>query len=311
MVANMASSLSLYLFLSSFLLFQLVIAEQNGFGFKIIHRDSPESPLYPGNLTLKQRLQRFHNQTNDYISHVASVLEHNLLNRSENTEPTWIRPPVSFKYPYYITIIGIGTFTDPGIPYKNMYVMIDTGSDLIWTQCENCRDCFPQNNPLYPYTRSSTYQNLPCNRHPLCYPGKCEGNKCSYIRNYAGNAVSQGYVSRERFTFNADNGATEVVTLVFGCGFDQKQFNFGQNNPITGILGLGNGPRGLLNQLGPIRSLGRMSYCIPHYRDNPAASSTFLRFGADAQFKPDAQLLTTQLIQGPVYQSFYYVDLLP
>ncbi|KAF9623714.1 hypothetical protein IFM89_004094 [Coptis chinensis] len=248
MVVNM-DSICQWLFLSTLLLLNLVVAEHNGFSIRIIHRDSPESPLYPGNLTLEQRLERLHNQINDYVSRLASVFERSSTNRSETTEPTWISPPVAIRNPYFIAIVGLGTFEKPQIDYKNTYLMLDTGT-----------------------------------------------------------SVSEGYLGGERFTFNSDDGATESVNLVFGCGFDQKRFPFGQGNPVTGILGLGYGPHSLLNQLGA-RGQGRMSYCVPLWREE-AGTSTFLRFGQAAQFKPGQQIRTTPLIQGQLNKAFYYVELL-
>ncbi|KAF9605409.1 hypothetical protein IFM89_016986 [Coptis chinensis] len=144
-----------------------------------------------GNLTLEQRLERLHNQTTDYVNHVlTSVIESSSSKQSKNIAPTWISPPVALRHPYYyMAIAGFGTFDRPQIPYLNNYLMIDTASDLIWTQCEKCK------------------------------------------------AVTEGYLGTERFTFSSDTGATESVNLVFGRGFDQKQFNFGQNNTMVGILG--------------------------------------------------------------------------
>ncbi|PIA61645.1 hypothetical protein AQUCO_00300876v1 [Aquilegia coerulea] len=273
--------------------------------------DSPESPLYPGNLTLEQRLERLHNQSIAYISHMASILETSLSrNKSKKIDPEWIRSPVASNRNYFMAVVSIGTFGPPQISYRSSYMLLDTGSDLLWTQCENCKHCFTQASPLYPYTHSKSFKYLPCNQHPMCYPGKCLHDKCTYKMTYVGSAEAEGYLAKERFTFNSDTAGTETVELVFGCGFNQKNFGFSKYNPnpITGILGLGNGPRSFVKQLGN-RAQGLMSYCIPPWGGNQG-SSTFLRFGQDAQFSRGQQIRTTPLIRGPLSETHYYVELL-
>ncbi|KAF5202075.1 Aspartic proteinase nepenthesin-2 [Thalictrum thalictroides] len=57
------------------LLLQLVISKSNGFTLKLIHRDSIESPLYPGNLTLEERATRLlHIQTDARIKYYAKKI---------------------------------------------------------------------------------------------------------------------------------------------------------------------------------------------------------------------------------------------
>ncbi|KAF5207333.1 hypothetical protein FRX31_003079 [Thalictrum thalictroides] len=54
---------NVYYFLVLLLLLQLVVAKtNNGFTLKLIHMDSIELPLYPGNLTLEERAARLHYQ---------------------------------------------------------------------------------------------------------------------------------------------------------------------------------------------------------------------------------------------------------
>ena len=64
----------------------------------------------------------------------------------------------------YIVTVGIGT------PKHDLSLLFDTGSDLTWTQCEPCvrnGTCYPQEEPIFSSSSSSSYSNVPCSS-PLC-----------------------------------------------------------------------------------------------------------------------------------------------
>lgn len=78
----------------------------------------------------------------------------------------------------YFTRIGVG---QPSKPY---YMVIDTGSDINWIQCQPC-DCYQQSDPIYDPTASSSYSLLPCNS-PQCNAldiSACRTDKCLYQVN--------------------------------------------------------------------------------------------------------------------------------
>ncbi|OVA15054.1 Peptidase A1 [Macleaya cordata] len=311
------TTLTLYLLSTLFLLLNLVIAGPNGFSMKIFHRDSKESPLYPGDhLTEEERIQRLFQQSKARTRHhiSATKLGHNLTGGS--IDPDIARLPVSFVGSFYLALIGIGTFqNDPaGEDYKNYYLIVDTASDLIWTQCAGCTSCFHQDKPLFPYQTSSTYRYLPCNQHPLC-DVRCARDACAYEQSYANGAITRGILSSERFTVNSDNGAIEAIDdMVFGCGFNQQNFGDyighehekGRPDEIAGILGLGRGPRSFVTQLRD-SAKRKFSYCLGP-GTNGRSWSTFLRFGEDAQFPEGVEVYTTPLVLGS-RQTFYYVNL--
>jgi hypothetical protein len=57
----------------------------------------------------------------------------------------------------YVVTVGLGT------PKKDFTLSFDTGSDLTWTQCEPCLGgCFPQNQPKFDPTTSTSYKNVSC-----------------------------------------------------------------------------------------------------------------------------------------------------
>ncbi|RZC08987.1 Protein ASPARTIC PROTEASE IN GUARD CELL 1 [Glycine soja] len=49
-----------------------------------------------------------------------------------------------------------------GTPPKHVWLILDTGSDLSWIQCDPCYDCFEQNGPYYSPKDSITYSNISC-----------------------------------------------------------------------------------------------------------------------------------------------------
>ncbi|PIA61640.1 hypothetical protein AQUCO_00300871v1 [Aquilegia coerulea] len=261
-------------------------------------------------------MARLHSQTdariNYYAAKIAIAASAKLrVNQSENLlQPQVIRPRISFQDSFYLAKVGVGTFSN--LPaqrnYLNYFLMVDTGSNLIWTQCEPCEKCFTQAQPLFPYRRSTTYELLPCNSHRLCYPNVCKDQLCSYGIRYATGQNSSGYLGRERFAFEVDGGATDSVHhIVFGCGTNQQEIEIDTTpNHINGILGIGTGGRSLVNQLG-YRARGLFSYCVPRLKD--IHDNIFLRFGQEAnRFQQAQQVFTTRLIRGVV--ETYYVRLL-
>ncbi|OVA15056.1 Peptidase A1 [Macleaya cordata] len=225
--------------------------------------------------------------------------------------------PVINEGTFLIAKVGIGTFNNQpaGQPdYKNYFLIVDTGSDLTWTQCENCTECFHQEEPYFPYKSSSSYQPLPCNNHPLCEHGKCSGSSCSYDIVYANDASSSGILASERFSLNAD-GAVEALDheVIFGCGLEQKNFaqlkrEEGTEEYITGILGIGGGPRSFLRQLRD-RGQGKFEYCFQSWFTD-IDSTTFIRFGSDVKIGRDTQEVhTTPLFFSPRTPTLYYLDL--
>ncbi|CAM6117674.1 unnamed protein product [Calypogeia fissa] len=50
-----------------------------------------------------------------------------------------------------------------GTPPRHFSVIIDTGSDLTWVQCDPCSLCYHQDGPVFQPNMSSTYEGLTCN----------------------------------------------------------------------------------------------------------------------------------------------------
>ncbi|GJN32552.1 hypothetical protein PR202_gb21066 [Eleusine coracana subsp. coracana] len=201
----------------------------------------------------------------------------------------------------YLVDLAIGT------PPLALTAVLDTGSDLIWTQCDApCRRCFPQPSPLYAPARSATYANLSCGSalcdHALPGSTRCSASKlsCAYYYSYGDGTSTDGVLATETFTFGS--GATTVVYgVAFGCGTD----NLGGTDNSSGLVGLGRGPLSLPAQLG----VTRFSYCFTPFHDTTKSSPLFL--GSSATLSPAAR--STPFIPSPAAvprrSSYYYLSL--
>ncbi|XP_026384480.1 aspartic proteinase CDR1-like [Papaver somniferum] len=286
---------------------------------KLIHRDSKESPLYQGDqLTREERLQRLVKQSKDQARYIESqILLHD--NETLSMNPDAMRFPVVYEsLKIYVAMVGVGTFDGSQEPFKNYYLMVDTGSDDTWLQCEGATKTFFQDKPLYPWNSSSTYRPVRCDTHPYCNGDRCNSDgQCIYEVRYASGSVSSGILAVENFTLGSNTGGLENIDLQMGCGFKQENFEnyigknhlYGKRDVIAGILGLGPGEMSFLNQLGAAGE-GKFSYCFEAFKYHIEGSDTYLRFGADATIGSASQKVRTTPIVVPPFRAYaYYLNL--
>ncbi|XP_048328377.2 aspartic proteinase CDR1-like [Ziziphus jujuba] len=310
-MANSILFLSFLILLITFFLPSIGNGKPDGLTIKLIHRDSPESPLYNPNLTRAQRIEKLILQFRARVKHIRSIA-HDFHGR-----PLFKADAVSAKIDYqqsalFMAQVGIGTFTSGSNSSFSYFLLMDTGSALIWIQCEGCKDpghhSFYQKEPVFPDKQSTSYRKLLCKRHPLCFPQECIGNFCSYHRDYADNSSTRGYLATKTFRFDSNSSTQikEVVpNIVFGCGFDQA-IDYGDEGNIAGLMALGWSQRSLVTQSGS-RSNNRFSYCLQTMNRNHS-QNTYLRFGSDIPQTPG--LNTTELIPSGERFAYYYVTLL-
>ncbi|KQK18490.1 aspartyl protease family protein At5g10770 isoform X2 [Brachypodium distachyon] len=176
----------------------------------------------------------------------------------------------------YVVTLGIGT------PAVQQTVLIDTGSDLSWVQCKPCNasDCYPQKDPLFDPSKSSTFATIPC-ASDACkqlpvdgYDNGCTNNtsgmppQCGYAIEYGNGAITEGVYSTETLAL----GSSAVVkSFRFGCGSDQH----GPYDKFDGLLGLGGAPESLVSQTASVYG-GAFSYCLPPLN----SGAGFLTLGA-------------------------------
>ncbi|XP_026451561.1 aspartic proteinase nepenthesin-1-like [Papaver somniferum] len=291
----------------------IAVNSTGGFSIRLIHRDSKESPLYPGDhLTRKERLERLIEQSKARSRYIESQI---LLQGSATSSinPDFVRLPVSYEAQmWYVAEIGLGTFSNGrgGRPsFMTYYLVVDSGSGFIWLQCDGANPSFNQDDPLYPYRRSLTFQFQPCSTPP---EPNCNNGFLTHSLNYGNGAVADITLASEKFTFNSVE-----INLGMGCGFSQRNWDglFGTNyrrgkpDSIAGVLGLGSGGWSLVTQLGPL-SQSKFSYCLEEFNDELIPGlNTYLRFGSDATIRGGGPVHVTSIVLPGIETPLYYLVL--
>ncbi|XP_006302129.2 aspartyl protease family protein At5g10770 [Capsella rubella] len=203
----------------------------------------------------------------------------------------------------YIVTVGLGG--------KNMTLIVDTGSDLTWVQCQPCRSCYNQQGPLYDPSVSSSYKTVFCNSS-TCQDlvaatgnsGPCGGNNgvpkttCEYVVSYGDGSYTRGDLASESILL----GDSKLENFVFGCGRNNK----GLFGGASGLMGLGRSSVSLVSQT--LKNFnGVFSYCLPSLEDGASGS---LSFGNDSSvYKNLTSVSYTPLVQNPRLSSFYILNL--
>ncbi|XVF42750.1 hypothetical protein PTKIN_Ptkin01aG0389200 [Pterospermum kingtungense] len=134
----------------------------------------------------------------------------------------------------YLMSISIGT------PSFDILAVADTGSDLIWTQCKPCSQCFQQDDPLFDPTQSSTYKIFPCNASQcdnLDEKSYSSNNSCQYSASYGDGSFSNGDLAADTLTLPSTTGSPVIFPeTVIGCGHNN---NLTVHDRTSGIIGLG------------------------------------------------------------------------
>ncbi|CAL0302246.1 unnamed protein product [Lupinus luteus] len=269
----------------------LIEALNGGFSVELIHRDSPKSPLYNFSETQFERMTKAINHSLNRVEHFYPP-EYCVNYRA-------LQAPLTHRYGSYFMKLSIGT------PSFDVMASLDTGSNLIWLQCQPCKKCYSQTNPIFDPSKSKTYEVASCssNACKLIKDSNCKKislkSQCQYKILYEDNKVSSGDVGYETFTFgiNVKNSPARIDKIIFGCGHD----NHGFFNPISaGIIGLGNGGVSLTSQLGAAIN-NKFSYCLALEHNIPS----FLNFG-EMVFGPGT--VSTPLVSGSS-SVFDYVNL--
>lgn len=201
------------------------------------------------------------------------------------------REPVAPNEGEYLIEIEIGT------PGQAVLLTLDTGSDLIWTQCQPCLICFNQSFPLYNPSDSSTYYKYPC-AGKLCNAlslNACH-EECMYQYGYGDNSTTTGILSSDSFTLGSAGNMVTVQNIGFGCGV----LNQGIFLNESGIAGFGRGDLSLVSQLG----VGKFAYCLTSFDQN---NTSPLFMGSLAKLKGSVQ--TTPILTNPEIPSLYYLSL--
>lgn len=199
-----------------------------------------------------------------------------------------------------------------GTPPNPFSAIMDTGSDLVWTQCKPCEECFDQSTPIFDPKKSSTFSELSCSNQ-LCQvlpTSSCDDGGCQYMYTYGDYSSTQGILGSETFTFGSGSGADKVLVpnIGFGCGEGNEGNGFDQG---AGLVGLGRGPLSLVSQLDE----PKFSYCLTSIDGSKTSTLLMGSLANDNTSLSNSNLeganiiITTPLVQNPSQPSFYYITL--
>ncbi|URE17787.1 Eukaryotic aspartyl protease, partial [Musa troglodytarum] len=91
--------------------------------------------------TLTRRLSAARYHVDDFGSEVVSGLE-------EGSGEYFVR-------------VGVG------VPPREQYLVVDSGSDIVWIQCQPCSQCYAQSEPVFDPAESASFAGVACGS-PIC-----------------------------------------------------------------------------------------------------------------------------------------------
>ncbi|CAM6089608.1 unnamed protein product [Calypogeia fissa] len=260
----------------------------------LMHVQHADSPYKKPNLTALQRVQSSSKSSKQRLNYFSGKI---IGNKKIFGVSHVVSSPVISEQGQYVMQISAGT------PSRTFKAFVDTGSDLIWLQCKPCTYCYPEPDPLYDPTASSSYMPMSCNAtlctdlpNPFC----SANNTCFYTYNYGDGSFTKGSMAFETFSLPSTTGSQKAFTSVgFGCGND----NEGNNRGFDGLVGLGKGPLSLVSQLGT-NIVPVFSYCLVSFASATNRTSPLL-LGSAGSLK----LSYTPLTANRFHPTFYYVNL--
>ncbi|KNA10454.1 hypothetical protein SOVF_144280 [Spinacia oleracea] len=271
---------------------------QQGFTTNLIHRDSPLSPLYNPSLDKWERVRKsFHRS----FSRINRYSQASYVSPNDD-----IVSPVKSAKGEFVMEVSIGT------PPVVQLGIVDTGSDLIWTQCQPCVKCYKQKLPIFNPIKSSTYKVQPCNSKACHYLDPSQGSctardTCTYSYSYGDHSHTSGDMASDTLTFTSQNGgnnATSFPSVSFGCGQDNTG-SFMEDG--SGLIGLGGGPLSLVSQLSSSIG-GKFSYCLIPFSNQGNNLTSKISFGTNGVVSGRG-VVSTPLIINKSNPTFYFLTL--
>ncbi|KAK4440665.1 Aspartic proteinase-like protein 2 [Sesamum alatum] len=157
----------------------------------------------------------------------------------------------------YFTRIKLGT------PPKQYYVLIDTGSHVLWVSCKNCKGCPTYSGlqielQLFDPSNSSTASVVSCSDRPCALGSRssdaaCADSRCGYKFRYADGSGTSGYYVSDSVYLDTILGnpstSNASAPIIFGCSTSHSGDLIRTDNAVDGILGLGRTGISLISQL--------------------------------------------------------------
>eukprot|EP01018_Ginkgo_biloba_P014247 Gb_03448 [translate_table: standard] len=231
------------------------------------------SPIRPSNVWWPQLALDI--LQNDVAHERASVV------RSSGDFSSWVASGQTIGTGNYIVRVGFGT------PPTGMFLLIDTGSDITWIQCDPCPQCYKQQDSLFRPMGSTSYKPLSCNstscQQLQSFTKACLNSSCKYRVSYGDNSTTTGDFALDTLTLrSSDTSLVSVPNFAFGCGHANK----GLFKGAAGLMGLGQSSIGFPSQTS--LAFGKVfSYCLPSV--SSSVPSGFLHFGEAAILDYDVQ----------------------
>ncbi|TVU28292.1 hypothetical protein EJB05_19803, partial [Eragrostis curvula] len=228
------------------------------------HRHGPCSPVSSKKMpTLEEILQRDELRAAYIQRKFSRATGGGSVQQTDATVPTTLG--TSLNTLEYVITVGLGS------PAATQTMLIDTGSDVSWVQCQPCSQCHDQADALFDPSASSTYSPFSCSSGACAQLGQegagCTSSQCQYQVQYGDGSTTTG-------TYSADTlklGSSSVNSFQFGCSNVESGFN----DQTDGLMGLGGGAQSLVSQTAG--TFGKaFSYCLPA----SPGSSGFLTLGA-------------------------------
>ncbi|CAL4992557.1 unnamed protein product [Urochloa decumbens] len=320
-------------FLTSFLLLLASLHSSaappppSGYRSTLTHVDSK------GGFTRAQPLRRAAHRSRHRASTVL-LGSYSRTSSSSDTRPTRLYSGQA----EYLMELAIGM---PPVPFV---ALVDTGSDLTWTQCKPCKLCFAQDTPIYDPTASSTFSPVTCsNTNSLAiWSSNCSASTpCRYRYAYGDGAYSAGHGDcradhvrqgpedepvgavtpatasaqepSKRRECEAVGGVQFGVVAMCGAAWCkapaayERDAELRQRLPYnsTGTVGLGRGSLSLVVQLG----VGKF-YCLTDFFNTSLGSPVL--FGSLAKLADPTDgttMQSTPLVQSTQNPSRYFISL--
>ncbi|XP_043705355.1 probable aspartic protease At2g35615 [Telopea speciosissima] len=181
-----------------------------------------------------------------------TLSRHNHLNgfRTTGATPNEAMAPVGFASGSYIMQYSIGT------PPTPTWGFVDTASAIIWLQCQPCKKCYNQKDPIFYSRNSSSYRKIGCDEDECEYSHRLHCSEddhfCQYGMYYEDRTYSNGHLSAETLTFRDQQskaGKIILLHILFGCGHDNSDGLKLYDTP-AGVVGFNNEKLSLISQTG-------------------------------------------------------------
>lgn len=157
----------------------------------------------------------------------------------------------------YMLKLGIGD------PVKSRWFPLDTAAGLTWTQCQPCKSCYEQNDPIYNSRSFKSNKKLPCYDASCKSPFHCFEGDCFYGITYGDVYETKEVDSLDTSTLLPPDepSPVSVQNIRFGCSLESKDFVSIQKKIIAGIMGLNWDSTSFMVQLGRLVP-DRFSCCL-------------------------------------------------